>query len=226
MSPRTSGDGVVLSTDVTQMRRFATGLDTPDPLFNEQQRADSAPRSTLGDGVITSADVVQARRYAAGLDPLTDAGGPTSPLLFANRLIDAISGYTSGRVIRVGSIGVDSSSNVTVPIEFNANGDETAIGFTIEYDAARLGQPRVALGDELPEGSVLTVNVLEDGRIAILIDSAMQLAPPNGVIRLATITFTGTVENAGPIVFGSSIATKSVSDAFGHSLPVRWIGRE
>lgn len=77
VAPRTLGDGIVLSTDVTQMRRFATGLDTIDPSGNEGQRAECAPRATLGDGVITSADVVQARRYAAGLDPLTPAGGPT-----------------------------------------------------------------------------------------------------------------------------------------------------
>ncbi len=76
VAPRNTGDGVVITTDVVQMRRFAAGLDTPDPTSNEFQRSDSSPRATFGDGIIDSTDVVQARRYATGLDPLTPAGGP------------------------------------------------------------------------------------------------------------------------------------------------------
>lgn len=78
VSPRTNGDESVLSVDVIQMRRFATGLDTINPANTEFQRADSAPRATLGDGIVNASDVVQARRYATGLDPLTTAGGPTT----------------------------------------------------------------------------------------------------------------------------------------------------
>lgn len=78
VSPRTNGDETVLSVDVIQMRRFATGLDTIDPTNTEFQRADSAPRATLGDGMINASDVIQARRYATGLDPVTTAGGPTA----------------------------------------------------------------------------------------------------------------------------------------------------
>ncbi len=48
-APRPNGDGVILSTDVTQIRRFAAGLDFVSPATNEFQRADSAPRSTSGD---------------------------------------------------------------------------------------------------------------------------------------------------------------------------------
>ena len=76
VAPRNAGDGVVNALDVVQIRRFAAGLDTPDPASNEFQRADSSPRATFGDGVIDAADVVQARRYATGLDPLTPAAGP------------------------------------------------------------------------------------------------------------------------------------------------------
>lgn len=78
VTPRPNGDGIVLSTDITQLRRFATGLDTPNVGTNEFQRADCAPRSTSGDGIINSSDVIQGRRYATGLDPLTGSGGPTT----------------------------------------------------------------------------------------------------------------------------------------------------
>lgn len=82
---------------------------------------------------------------------------------------------------------------------------------------------KIGRGEGLPEGSVLTINVGEDGKTAILIDSATPLAPPNGVIRLATITFIGRVEDHGPISFGSSTALQSVSDGFGNNLAVRWV---
>ncbi|MBP9108358.1 MAG: hypothetical protein KBF83_02265 [Pyrinomonadaceae bacterium] len=79
VAPRPNGDGMMLSTDITQLRRFVAGLDTPNGATNEFQRIDCAPRSTTGDGVINSSDVVQGRRYAAGLDPMTNGGGPTVP---------------------------------------------------------------------------------------------------------------------------------------------------
>ncbi|MFZ1699482.1 MAG: LamG domain-containing protein [Pyrinomonadaceae bacterium] len=77
VTPRAAGDGVVISGDVIQMRRFATGLDMPSVDPNEFQRADTAPRATFGDGVINAGDVIQARRYATALDPATPAAGPT-----------------------------------------------------------------------------------------------------------------------------------------------------
>ncbi len=73
VAPRPNGDGIVVATDVTQIRRFATGLDTP--VGSEGQRADCAPRQSLGDGIINAGDVIQARRYATGLDPLTATEG-------------------------------------------------------------------------------------------------------------------------------------------------------
>ena len=42
VAPRQTGDGDVLSTDITQVRRFVSGLDTPSLSPNEFQRTDSA----------------------------------------------------------------------------------------------------------------------------------------------------------------------------------------
>jgi hypothetical protein len=61
---------------------------------------------------------------------------------------------------------------VTIPVQIISTGDEAAVSFTIEYDANKLGNPRLALGDKLSEGSVLTANPTEAGRIGILVDSA------------------------------------------------------
>ncbi|MCV5263480.1 hypothetical protein OFC55_38065, partial [Escherichia coli] len=75
-APRPNGDndGTVSVADLTQIRRFVSGLDT-DLQYNEFQRADTSPLESFGDGVLSVADVLQTRRYAAGLDAVRFAGG-------------------------------------------------------------------------------------------------------------------------------------------------------
>jgi len=78
VAPRpTLGDEDLMAGDLSQMRRFVAGLDTPQA-GPEFQRADTAPHPTLGDGDLQAGDLSQQRRYVAGLDPLTGAGGPTA----------------------------------------------------------------------------------------------------------------------------------------------------
>lgn len=228
MAPRFSGDGAVLSTDVAQMRRFATALDLPDPGVNEGQRADCAPRGTGGDGVINSGDVIQSRRYATGLDPLSPAGGPTAPSLVPeaiSALIDDVYSFFFGREIRVGAVNAESGSTITVPIELTPNGDELGIGFTLEYDAMKLSSPRVTLGEAAPESAILTVNSEQKGRLGILIDSTdapMAAATPK---QLVMVTFDVAPETRGEsmLILTSGLASKGVSDPEGRSLAARWL---
>ncbi|MBK6724978.1 MAG: hypothetical protein IPG58_17445 [Acidobacteria bacterium] len=75
VAPRPNGDGNMLSTDITQMRRFVSGTRHAKS-YDERGSADRlCSRSTFGDGIINSSDVVQGRRYVSGLDVLTPAGG-------------------------------------------------------------------------------------------------------------------------------------------------------
>lgn len=225
VAPRPNGDGVVLATDVTQLRRFATGLDTPGAGTNEGQRADIAPRASFGDGIINAGDVVQGRRYATGLDPLTGAGGPAarpepSGLM---AIIDDIYAYFFGREMRVGTAAYDGGSTLTVPIEITSNGDEAALSFTVEYDAGMLSNPRVVLDDSVAEGAVLTVNAVEDGRIGILVDATGPMVASASPRRFVAISFDLGPEAAGKasITLTGSLAARSMSDGDGNSIPLR-----
>ncbi len=193
VAPRPNGDGVVLATDVTQLRRFATGLDTPGAGTNEGQRADIAPRASFGDGTINAGDVVQGRRYATGLDPLTGAGGPpTAPSIIGegiSAIFDDLYAYFFGRDMRIGATENVAGRTVIVPVELTSYGDEVAMGFTLEYDSARFSNPQVALGEFAPEGSVLTVNSKENGRIGILVDSTKAMVASAIPKRMVIITF-------------------------------------
>lgn len=232
VAPRNTGDGVVLSTDVTQLRRFATGLDTPSSAFNELQRADGAPRATSGDGIVNSADVVQGRRYATGLDPQTDAAGPLTPSMPASALLseffDDLSNVPDERTLQVGAAHGSGPGKLSIPVNLASMGDEVAASFTLEYDPQRLANPRVTLANGLPADAVLTLKLTDDGRIGVLIDSSMPLAAAGGPKPLVFVTFdvAGLDVPEVSILLSGSLAPLSLSDAHGDLVVVRYRGRD
>ena len=213
-------------TDVVQLRRFATTLDTPDP-GNERQRADCAPLATGGDGNINAGDVIQGRRYAASLDPPNPTGGPTGPSgvpEVVSSIIDDLYAYFFGREVSVGSAKHDGT-RVTVPVEITAVGDELALGFTLEYDASRLTDPQIVLGDGAAEGSILTVNSTEAGRVGILVDSTEPMTASATPKRIVMVTFeiSGDANGEAAITFTNSLAQRSVVGEAGSILSTRYI---
>ncbi len=223
VAPRPSGDFMVNATDVTQVRRFATLLDTPDP--GEAQRADAAPRSTFGNGVIDSGDVVQARRYATGLDPATPTGGPNPQPILAegvSGILDSIYAYFFGREIQVGAASSEGGSTLRIPVQITPFGDEAAAKFTLEYDASKLANPRVDLGDLFASDAVLTVNDGEKGRIIILVDSSAPANRSETAVTIVNVTFDAVVrtqDNAAKPP-DLKILDPSISDPIGSLLAV------
>ena len=229
VAPRPTGNGIADATDVVQLRRFATTLDTPDPLTNERQRSDCAPLALNGDGALNAADVVQVRRFAAGLDPLTPTGGPTAPSGVSetvSSIVDDVYAYFFGRQMAISSQKAVSGSTITVPVEFTPYGDEVAASFTIEYDAAKLSNPQIVLGDGAREGSALTVNTAAEGRIAVLIDSNEALIASAMPKRIVMITFDVSPDAVGEatVSLTDSLAAKAVSDAGGNLVSTRYLG--
>ncbi|MEQ1643954.1 MAG: right-handed parallel beta-helix repeat-containing protein, partial [Pyrinomonadaceae bacterium] len=229
VTPRPNGDGNMLSTDITQMRRFVSGLDTPNPSTNEAQRIDCAPRSTFGDGIMNSSDVVQGRRYVSGLDVLTPAGGPASRGGSVPESV-FIPSRDSGmdpfqRELRIGEPQFRRSS-VLVPIELASHGNEVAMSFTLEYDPDIFSNPRISLGKFAPAGSTLTVNSTEPGRIGILIDSSNAMIASSLPLSIVSVSFDAKEEASGeaPIYLTGSLAAKGISDAFGNSLSTTYLG--
>ena len=163
-----------------------------------------------------------------GLDPPTDAGGPTVPEPVPPPVSDVLNdvyAYFFGREMTIGRLGSTDGRTVSVPIEMEFSGDEAAVSFTMEYDAARLTNPRLVLGELSGDDAVLTVNTNETGRIAVLIDSATTLVAAKGAARIVVVTFdvVSDADGFGTVSFTDGIAAKSVSDGFGNSLPVRWM---
>ena len=151
VTPRPNGknDGAIAITDWVQAGRFAAGLDTA-ATGCEFQRADCAPRDTKGDGQITLTDWVQAGRYAAGLDAPQTAGGPSSATFAPNEnTLVAAEALAHARPLRVLNTKLQRGQTGTVAIEIEAEGDENAVGLSLEFDPAALSFVSAAAGSRL-----------------------------------------------------------------------------
>ncbi len=226
VAPRTSGDGSLLATDLTQIRRFVVGLDTANVSPNEFQRADIAPAGSRGDGAIIAGDTVQGRRYVTGLDAPVEAGGPTSPIAAPEggwRLLDDLFAWFSGRSIRVMPPDGGDGETISVPVEVDSYGDVFGFSFTLEFDPNILRNARVVLSDGAGPDAVLTINDSEanNGRIGILVDSstALDYGKGNRVLLLA-FDIDRSTEGNSSITISDSLARVSMSDGVGGELAV------
>lgn len=128
-----------------------------------------------------------------------------------------------GREIKIGTASRPGGSTVTVPVEMRAYGDETAASFTLEYDRSKLANPRLFLSGAAPEGSVLTVNTTEAGRIGILLDSTTPLTASAMPTAIIMITFDVKGSGETPIVISGSLAAQGISDGDGNMLLTRYV---
>lgn len=198
VAPRFNGSntGSVNSLDYSQTGRFAANLDAVNPLFNEFQRADSAPRATKGNASINSLDYSQAGRYAAGFDPVQSAGGPTVASLFSLAEVAKRADETflaaGGRTIYVENNSIFSgTATVTMSVKMDALGDEGSLGFTVSYDQSILANPVVSFGADTDGGAAnMVVNtVTHPGRIGVVMDFPLNTSLPAGNRELVTIQF-------------------------------------
>ncbi len=192
VAPRPNGnDGQVNDSDLTQVRRFVAGLDS-DYQYNEFQRVDMAPRDGGGNGGLTASDIVQARRYAAGLDTRAEAAGPNQAAPFAPK---TVAGKSSAaglprelKPVRLGRI----ANKLYVAVDLEAQGDEVAVGFTLNFSTSDLLNPaNIQLGTGAGT-AVLMVNDSQaaQGRLGFTLDKAPNDPMPAGKRQLITLEFT------------------------------------
>ncbi|MFN2502376.1 MAG: carboxypeptidase regulatory-like domain-containing protein, partial [Pyrinomonadaceae bacterium] len=223
---RFTGDGLYRPTDIEVTRVLVAG-GAANGAYNEFQRADSAPYGTGGDGVLDAIDVQQQINYVAGLAAAQTAGGPVQPLPAPPPFARKIGAYSSvdrvKRAVRVVSATAGAGHKVSVFIEMDAQGDETAASFTLNFDPMKLTNPVVSLGADAA-GANLTANTTRasEGRVMMLVDSAVTTAAS---MRLITVTFdvaTDAVTGKTAITFGSDPTPASISSAEAKRLDARY----
>jgi len=172
LAPRPNGnDGVLSAADTDQVRRFVAGLDT-NFTYNEFQRADMSPRDGGGNGTLSVADVMQSRRFVGGLDLSAEAGGPNEPSGLLPKTILGKKAASLPREIKAERVTL-IGDQVLVAIRLEAQGDETGLGFAVNFNPAVLSNPVATLGPDA-SGAVLTINRAQTlaGKLGVMIDKA------------------------------------------------------
>jgi len=188
------------AADSSQFKRFIAGLDEFSLTANEFQRTDVAPKDSFGNGLLNAADQQQLNNYIAGLDAPPSGGGPagpaTAPML---EMVPAeLLAEGTGRTYRVLSAAARRGSHVTVIVEIDAKGNETAMSFSLRFDPSRLrfsglsgvnNDPDAVPGSGAPAGTNLTLNARRAGKglLGVLLDAPTSFS--SGTRHLVELRF-------------------------------------
>lgn len=188
VAPRPNGnnDGTVNDDDVSLIRRFVAGLDG-NFIYNEAQRADSAPLATRGNEILSVADVMQARRFALGLDSVIFTDGLSMSNFAAKFAGRTMTGANYEiRPYRISHI----ANKLRIGINLESSGGATGTGFTLTFDPAVLSNPSVSPGSDGAD-TTLTINNSEanQGKLGILIDKSPNQPFAAGSRQLVTVEF-------------------------------------
>jgi Ig-like domain-containing protein/cohesin domain-containing protein len=218
-SPRTAGDRSLDIFDWTQVGRFVAGLDTISNA-SEFQRADVAPKSTSGDGQLKVTDWVQAGRYGATIDAPSVVGGPTIPVTPT-----ILTGGPRAMNIADGS-GV-KGLNVTVPVVLQSQGNENAVGFSVNFDPAMLKYVSAVKGSADASGTtalMVNTNQASLGTVGLLVALQSGNNFTNGAQQeVATLTFKAlNVTSNSPVTFINGPVLLSISDPLANELAANY----
>ncbi len=133
---------------------------------------------------------------------------------------------TTARVIRVAAASGASGGTVSVPIEIIAQGTENAIGFSLNFDPAVLGNPQVSAGSGIVGTTpIYNLNQVAQGKIGITIALPAGQSLAAGTRQLAIVIFTiAASANASstPLNFGDQPVTREVADSSANTLPATY----
>ncbi len=138
-------------------------------------------------------------------------------------------GVATPRVIRAGTAGgAPGSTDVSVPIEIVSQGDENALGFTLTFNPAVLGNPTVALGADAAGGQLSTnTNQVAQGRLGIALALAAGQKFTAGTRQVVVVTFSiaaNAPAGMTPLDFDDLPSAREVSDVSANALPASYQG--
>ncbi len=128
-----------------------------------------------------------------------------------------VAGAVQAREVRVVNTSGVTGQSVTASIELVAQGNENALGFSLNFNAAVFSNPVVALGSGAA-GTSLNVNTAQaaSGRIGIAMAMPTGQTFAAGTRQLVTVTFAiagNAAAGAASITFGDLPIAREVSDA-------------
>ena len=225
---RPGGDLSVTEADVLMMQLLVAGIEPPAG-SNEYRKADCSPRASSGNGRLDVADLRQAIRYQNGVDALQPEGGPWAP---TNGVLSRKPGAgllsESDRTLAVADQTVTRGETFWLAVELAAQGNESTLGFSLEFDPALLTYLDVrkvgAAGDAT---LVPSLNDLANGRVGFALAMPGVAVWPAGTAPMLEVAFATAAGNSlavAPIVFGDSPVIRSCADIHAGTLTVAYTG--
>ncbi|MEY2408077.1 MAG: peptidyl-prolyl cis-trans isomerase, partial [Verrucomicrobiota bacterium] len=178
----------------------------------EEVPISSASQATL---VLPGIQSSQAGHYSV---VVSNAGG------MATSAVAVLVVHLPPPTLRVISVNAAAGGQADVPIELIAQGNENALGFSLNFDAAVLGFVSLTPGRDAPPGAALIVNTNQtaSGRLGFGFALSAGQALSSGTQQLAIIHFSVAVlSNATTrsVSFGDSPTVRQVSDQQAINLP-------
>ncbi|MGH9934866.1 MAG: hypothetical protein ACREAM_01395 [Blastocatellia bacterium] len=131
------------------------------------------------------------------------------------------------RAIRVIAAAAAAGGEVGVAIELTAQGNENAVGFSLNFNQAILSNPRAALGAGAAGATInANANQAAQGRVGVAVALPSGQVFAAGARQLAVVTFTvasAAAAGATPIAFGDQPVAREVASATASILPADFV---
>ncbi|MBL8191571.1 MAG: hypothetical protein JNK38_26370, partial [Acidobacteria bacterium] len=132
------------------------------------------------------------------------------------------------RIVRVAAASGPVGGTISVPIEIVSQGDENAVGFSLTFDAAVLGNPQVTLGSDAT-GATINSNATQaaQGRFGVALAFPATQKFTAGVRQMAVVTFSVAANaNFGTtnLSFGDQPVVREVADITANALATTFTG--
>ena len=152
----------------------------------------------------------------------------STPSSSGTRTFAVDSQQQTNRVVRVVESSGSPGGSASVPVEFVAQGDENALGFSVTFDPAVLSNPVAALGTGAA-GASLNTNTTQTatGKLGVALALPAGQTFAAGTRQLLAVTFNvtaGTITTSTPVGFGDQPIAREVASATATALTATWTG--
>jgi hypothetical protein len=165
------------------------------------------------------------------VDAYTGAGSRTGIITFSGQNFSQAftvtqSGNTGSRIVRVVNAGASPGVTANVPIELISQGNENALGFSLNFNPSILSNPQAARGNDASAATLITnANEAHLGRYGILLSLPTGQAFAAGTRQIVIMTFSvnaNTAATSTTITFGDQPLAREVVDVNANVLPATW----
>jgi uncharacterized protein (TIGR03437 family) len=139
----------------------------------------------------------------------------------------AMTAAAQTRAVRVLNAAATPGGDASVAIELTAMGNENAVGFSLNFNPAVLGNPRAVLGGGAT-GASLNANAAQaaQGRLGVVLALPAGQSFAAGARQLVIVTFTvasGAARGPTPITFGDQPVAREVAGVNANPLPTDYV---